>query len=188
MKTEGNFDFYCPLLPEEVLNRLKQSDLRKPFGEFYGEVKSNIFIMHYRLDPRDDENHPLVSGYVIPEEAGSRVFVKIKGAHVREMYAKFGGTLLFFLFLSWTYIWRDEGGFFNVNIEPRFLLVLMRFLILLLIVIILIVPIRRRWNYLRNFGQRDMTRSLHALKALLDVGEDNMTSITPEGKTETYFS
>ncbi|MBX2927411.1 MAG: hypothetical protein KF852_06200 [Saprospiraceae bacterium] len=131
--------------------------------------------MYHRLNPRNDENHPLVSGYVIPEETGSRVFVKIKGAHQQEVYAKFGGALLLFLFLGCAYISWDEGGIFNANDEPHFLLIVMRTLTLLLTLIILVVPVWRGWDYLRNFSQRDMPQSLQALKALLDVGEESKT-------------
>jgi len=175
MKFEENFDFYCPLTPEEVLSKLGQSNQDEPQGAFYGEIKSNIFMLHHRL-AKSHNNHPLVSGYILPEKTGSRVFVMIKAPYEQEFSAKFGGALLLFLFLGCAYIFWDEGGIFNANDEPHFLLIVMRTLILLLTVIILVVPVWRGWNYLRNFSQRDMPQSLHALKALLDVREDSATA------------
>ncbi len=167
MSPTENFHFFTRLPPDEVMQRLEQSAQSNQPGSFYGELKHHIFILHCRIG--GDDQHPLVSGHVLPEGEGARVHAMVKVSYTQEYYAKFAGVLLLLLvaaliLLNWGEVSVPRDG-------QAFFLSLMEVVLMLMALLMVAVPVGLSWRHLKHFRKHEMVQAAASLKMLLDVEE-----------------
>lgn len=165
MPPSETFHFFTHLPPDEVLRRLELSAQNNQPGTFYGEVKHNIFILHCRIGANDQ--HPLVSGHVLPEGEGSRVHVMIKVSYTQEFYAKFAGALLILLVVALVLL--NVGEVSAPEDRQAFFLTLMEVMLMVMALLIVAVPVAMAWRHLRNFRKHEMVQAAASLKIILEA-------------------
>jgi hypothetical protein len=98
MKSYEDFDFASPLPPREVLTRLGRHTYNPGDGTFYGQVfGSNFKLKHDYGKPRDDSDDPEITGYVVWEGEGSRIYLRIHTPEQMYIPAKFGWLIPLFM-------------------------------------------------------------------------------------------
>lgn len=149
------------------MRRLELSAQSNQPGSFYGELKHNIFTLNCRIGANDQ--HPLVSGYVLRESEGSRVHAVVKVSYTQEFYAKFAGVLLLLLMaalilLNWGEVAVPSDG-------QAFFLWLMEVVLVLMALLMVAVPVGLAWRHIKYFRTREMPQATALLKMLLEAEE-----------------
>lgn len=92
-----DFDFSSRLSAAQALERLKKYTASQGKGSFYGQVQGNHFNLNH--DTGWASVAPELSGYVIAEGEGSRIFVRTHVIGTLDKYVYFiltaGGSLIF---------------------------------------------------------------------------------------------
>ena len=166
MKTYKDFEFSSPLSVSEALNRLKKHTVNPGDETFYGEVNGNHFKLSHdagrAIDPSDD---PHVTGYILREDAGCRVFARAQVPEAQEYYAKFGLGCLIFSVLLIAYIFWDDPADFT---EPMTWFQLPQ--MLLAIAPIVLMPVVG-WRFIKKFNKEGKYEVIRKFIDYLD-GED----------------
>lgn len=148
MKAYEDFDFFCPLTATAALERIREGAHHAKIGLFSGEVNGNHFNVKFddggNNDPYDD---PVVTGYVLREGTGCRVFARAQVPPRQEYDAKFGmGAVIFMALMILYIIWDD-----NCPECPPDPLIWLRLPQILLSAATLIGPPLIGWRYMNWF-------------------------------------
>lgn len=96
MKTFEDFEFSSPLSVQEALQLLKTKTEGYTSG-FSGTVTGNQFFLSHEGESRSTtEDDPQLSGYILSESKGCRVFARIRVAEQIEVKYRFNMFLFLF--------------------------------------------------------------------------------------------
>lgn len=164
MKTYEDFDFFCPLSVDEALKRIAAQTAPGPLGSFYGTVNGNHFNLQHDLgrekDPSDD---PQVTGYVVKERDGCRVFARAQVPEAQVFNANYGTMALVFFFLLMLKIWWEKRGN-TFAMEP---IELMRLPMVLFDIMIFVAMAYSGWRYMKTFNQKGKAETIRQFKQFM---------------------
>ncbi len=105
-----DFDFSSPLSVADALDRLRKHPSNPGDGTFYGQVNGNHFkVNHDAGRARDTSDDPHVSGYILAEGSGCRIFARAQVPEAQEYDAKFGLGALIACVLLIAYVFYDDN-------------------------------------------------------------------------------
>ncbi|MFN0174678.1 MAG: hypothetical protein ACKVU0_08540 [Saprospiraceae bacterium] len=80
MDGQKDYEFSSPLSLQDALQRLKKQSEGTTYGVLYGSVVGRQFFLHHNVGKfkKFSFDDPKLSGYILPEGNGCRVFVRIQ--------------------------------------------------------------------------------------------------------------
>lgn len=164
MKTFEDFDFPLPLSISEVLNKMATQTAPGASGSFYGTVQGNYFNLQYAPgNAKDRSDGPNVSGYVLAEPNGCRVFARVQVPESQMFNAGYGVRSLVFLSLLLLFICWDnrKNTVKKESIDwasaPQILYYLMAF----------VAMAYSGWRYMKTFDQKGKAETIKQFKQFL---------------------
>lgn len=169
MNTQEDFDFSSPLPVSEALNRLHKYRGPSGRGSFYGTVEGNYFNLQHDVGRTNDHSDdPRVTGYILPEVAGCRVFARTQAPEMLENDTKVTTAytiVLVFIFIGMAYgLWEDQGKNSSDHSTNRQELTKLGFQLLLLLGTAI-----GGWRYLIKFKKAGKSDMISQFKKLLEA-------------------
>lgn len=162
-----DFDFSSPLSLADALDRLRKYPSNPGDGTFYGQVNGNHFkVSHDAGRAKDTSDDPHVSGYILAEGTGCRIFARAQAPEAQEYNAKFGLGALIACVLLIAYVFYDDNGRSGLN-TPLDWMRLPQILIQLAILIGMPVA---GWRYIKKFRKQGKYELMARFMDFMDAG------------------
>ena len=161
MKTYEDFDFYCDRSVADTLLLLAAQPAPGNLGSFYGTVAYNQFDLQHDLGAANNaDDDPRVTGYVLAEGSGSRIYARVQAPESQIFSVGYGTAMLviicLLLLLVLVGVVRNNEPFFQ---EPIEILQVPQMLVMLATLIA--IPYTG-WRYMRKFARKGRRETIQA--------------------------